>query len=260
MEMLDNNEAAIVFRGVNKSFMLFKNEKQRLHLLFRPRAYVREKRAVRNVSFVIRKGEAVALLGRNGAGKTTILKMVAGVAHPTSGLVRVNGRVSAMLGLSAGFDADLTGRENIYFRADILGIPKEDIAKREKAILAFAELGEYIDQPVRTYSSGMKARLGFAINAHINPEIIIVDEALSVGDKQFRKKCNQKIKEILEQKVTFLFVTHSAAEAQRFCKRGLVLQNGRIVCDDDISVAAAFYDAMLKQPVQKKSHRSGRKK
>ncbi len=167
--------------------------------------------------------------------------MITGVAHPTEGSITVNGRVGALLELTAGFDNEMTGRENIYFRGDILGIKKNQMKELEKNIVAFADLGDYIDQPVRTYSSGMKARLGFAINVNIRPDILIVDEALSVGDKEFREKCRTIIGEKIGEGVTFLFVTHSINDAKRFCKRGIVMKNGQIVFDGDVERAAEFY-------------------
>ncbi len=244
--MFEDKDIAICVRDVSKVYKLFADEKARLRSFFFPHVPYTEKRAVNDVSFVIHKGESVALFGRNGAGKSTILKMIAGVSTPSQGFVRVNGRVSALLDLSAGFDQEMTGRENIYFRSDVLGIPRKEMALREDEIIDFAELGDYINQPVRTYSSGMRARLGFAINVNVAPDIIIVDEALSVGDQEFREKCNEKIKEILKQDVTFLFVTHSVASAKSFCKRGLVLRNGRLVYDGDIESAVEQYDGLLR--------------
>ena len=175
--------------------------------------------------------------------------MITGVTQPTKGIIRINGRVSAMLELMAGFDSELTGRQNIYFRGELLGARKSEISKVEKDIIEFAQLGEYIDQPVRTYSSGMKARLGFALNINIRSEILIVDEALSVGDESFRIKCNNKINELVNSGATFLFVTHSAAAAKKFCKRGIVLRGGRIVFDGEIGEAADYYAAMLKEKI-----------
>lgn len=173
------------------------------------------KHAVVDMNLTVERGEAVAILGRNGAGKSTMLKMITGVTFPTSGEIYVNGIVSALLELTSGFDQEFTGRENIYLKGRILGLNDEDIAKLEPAIIDFAELEEYIDQPVRTYSSGMKARLGFSICVNINPEILIVDEALSVGDRAFRDKCTKKVKEIMQGDITLLFVTHSPEIAKR---------------------------------------------
>lgn len=234
---------AIEFKNVSKRYKLYKNDKQRFRAIFLRNIKPKIKNATDDVSFVINKGETVALFGKNGAGKSTLLKMITGVSYPTTGEINVNGRVSALLELSAGFDPEFTGRENIYFRGQLLGIHHSEIASLENDIIEFAELGDYIDQPVRTYSSGMKARLGFAINVSIKPEILIVDEALSVGDKAFRKKCNQKINKIVEDgNVTFLFVTHSTNVAKNFCKRGIVVVAGKMVFDGPIEEAIKYYD------------------
>lgn len=237
------SEPIIEFKNVSKIYKLYKNDKHRLLSVFFKKTPYKEKKAVNNVSFVIDRGEAVAFFGKNGAGKSTVLKMITGVAYPTLGEVNVNGRVSALLELSSGFDADLSGRGNIYLKGELLGLKKEEIIKLEKSIIEFAEIEEYIDQPVRTYSSGMKARLGFAINININPEILIVDEALSVGDKAFRNKCLKRVKRIMKKEgVTLLFVTHSVETARKFCKRGIVMKKGELVYDDDIDVAIDFYE------------------
>lgn len=241
------NESVIEFKGVSKIYKLYKNDKRRLLGIFFKKVPYKEKKAVDKVSFDIKKGEAVAIFGKNGAGKSTILKMITGVTFPTSGEINVKGRVSALLELTSGFDPEFTGRENIYLKGRILGLKENEISKLEPAIVEFAELEEYIDQPVRTYSSGMKARLGFSINVNIEPEILIVDEALSVGDEAFKKKCMQKINEIIEKdNVTLLFVTHATGVAKEFCKRGIVMKKGKKICDTDIDGAIEAYNNTLK--------------
>lgn len=245
-------EKAIEFKNVFKKYKLFKNDKQRFKAVFFKSIKPKIKNAINDVSFTIEKGESVALFGRNGAGKSTLLKMITGVIYPTSGEITVNGRVSALLELTAGFDGEFTGRENIYFRAQLMGLKNEEIKALEPEIVEFADLGMYIDQPVRTYSSGMKARLGFAINANVKPEILIVDEALSVGDKAFRIKCNDKINEIVGSGVTFLFVTHSTHVAKDFCKRGIVMKNGKMIYDGAVEDAAAFYEDMVDKEIAAK--------
>lgn len=241
------NENVIEFKGVSKIYKLYKNDKRRLLGIFFKKVPYKEKKAVDKVSFDIKKGEAVAIFGKNGAGKSTILKMITGVTFPTSGEINVKGRVSALLELTSGFDPEFTGRENIYLKGRILGLKENEISKLEPAIVEFAELEEYIDQPVRTYSSGMKARLGFSINVNIEPEILIVDEALSVGDEAFKKKCMQKINEIIEKdNVTLLFVTHATGVAKEFCKRGIVMKKGKKICDTDIDGAIEVYNNTLK--------------
>jgi teichoic acid transport system ATP-binding protein len=181
--------------------------------IFSNRIPFKEVYANRDLSFTIARGESVAVMGKNGAGKSTMLKMITGVAFPTAGDIVVNGRVSALLELTAGFDNELTGRENVHLRGQIWGLENEEIKELEAKVVEFADIGDYIDQPVRTYSSGMKARVGFAISAHINPEILVVDEALSVGDKAFREKCDRLVKEIMEKRITVIFMTHSAGAA-----------------------------------------------
>lgn len=245
-------DKAIEFKNVTKKYKLYKNDKERFKGIFFKNIKAKEKNAIDDISFVVEKGESVALFGRNGAGKSTLLKMITQVVFPTSGEIYVSGRVSALLELTAGFDMEFTGRENIYFRGQLMGIPHDEIKELEPEIVDFAELGDYIDQPVRTYSSGMKARLGFAINANIKPEILIVDEALSVGDKAFRLKCNAKINEIVESGVTFLFVTHSTSVAKDFCKRGIVMRQGKMILDDTCEKAADFYEKMVAEEIERK--------
>ncbi|MFR9191999.1 MAG: ABC transporter ATP-binding protein [Anaerovoracaceae bacterium] len=239
--MKNEDIIAVQFKNVSKRYKLFKNEKDRLMSFFNNKIKYKTKKSLDNVSFEIKKGESVAFFGKNGAGKSTLLKIITGVTYPSDGIVRVNGRIGALLELTAGFDVELTGRENIYFRGDILGIKRAEMKQMEAEIVRFADLGDYIDQPVRTYSSGMRARLGFAINININPDILIVDEALSVGDREFREKCRNIISAKIEQGVTFLFVTHSILDAKKFCKRGIVMKNGHLVFDGDVKAAADFY-------------------
>lgn len=244
-KIMENN-IVIRFKKVTKMYKLYKNDKRRFLGLFFKKISYKEKKAVNNVSFDIKKGESVALFGKNGAGKSTILKLITGVTFPTEGEIQVNGRVSALLELTSGFDPEFTGRENIYLKGQILGIKDKEIQKLEPEIIKFAELDDYIDQPVRTYSSGMKARLGFSINANINPEILIIDEALSVGDEEFRRKCVKKVNDITSQKdVTLLFVTHSTAVAKDFCKRGIVMKKGKAVFDGPIDEAIEEYNKIL---------------
>lgn len=242
-----SDEVVIRFDNVTKTYNLYKNDRGRFLGIFnfkKKGMFIGSVNANDSLSFEIKKGEAVAFLGLNGAGKSTALKMVTGVTHPTSGSIEVNGRVSALLELTAGFDAQLTGRENINLRGQILGLTKQEIAEIEPEVIDFAELGLYIDQPMRTYSSGMKARLGFAFAVAIDPEILVVDEALSVGDRSFRKKCIARIREIMmDENVTVLFVTHASATAKEFCSRGIVLDKGTKVFDGSIEDATAYYEA-----------------
>lgn len=241
-------KTVIELKNVTKKYKLYKNDKQRLMGILFKRVPYRPKKAVDDVSFKIQKGESVALFGKNGAGKSTILKMITEVTFPTSGKIKINGRVSALLELTSGFDQEFTGRENIYLKGHILGLTNKEIKKLEQTIVDFADIEEYIDQPVRTYSSGMKARLGFSINVNIDPDILIVDEALSVGDEEFKNKCIEKVNEIIHKEdVTLLFVTHSTSVAQAFCKRGIVMDKGVLKFDGDIDKAIEEYNEILKK-------------
>lgn len=241
---IQENEVVISFKNVTKEYKLYKNDKARFKGLFSKRIPFKLKKAVNNLSFEVRKGDGLALIGRNGAGKSTILKMVTGVSYPTTGEIFVKGKISALLELSSGFDIESSGIENVYLKCSLLGMLQEEIDSVVDDIVEFADIGEYIDQPLRSYSSGMKSRLGFAISVNVNPDILIVDEALSVGDKNFRKKCIKRVREIMEDNnVTLLFVTHSLSTAREFCQRGIVLEKGKKLFEGPIEDAIEFYDA-----------------
>ena len=231
-------DVVIRLSHVTKQFKLFKSKRSRLLSIFGKKVNYTIKTANDDLTFEIRRGESVAFLGKNGAGKSTLLKMITGVLFPTSGEIEVKGEVSALLELTAGFDPEFTGRENIYLRGHMRGMTDDVIRKYEETIIEFADIGEYIDQPVRTYSSGMKSRLGFAINANIE-----VDEALSVGDAAFRKKCRDIVNRIIaEDNTTLLLVTHSSTMAKQFCKRGIVLYNSKVYFDGNIDDAIKIYE------------------
>ena len=241
---MSDNSVVIKFNNVSKVYKLYKSDRARFKGLFSKKVKYKENRAVKDLSFEVRKGDSLALFGRNGAGKSTILKMITGVCYPTEGEVEVEGKVSALLELAAGFDVESTGRDNIAFKCSLMGMSEEEIAEVEPDIIEFADVGDYIDQPLRSYSSGMKARLGFAISVNSRPDILIVDEALSVGDKEFRKKCKDKVAEIMaDENVTLLFVTHSLQTAKDFCKRGIVLEKGKKLFEGDIDEAIEYYDS-----------------
>ena len=184
--------------------------------------------ALSDVSFTINKGDAFGIIGRNGAGKSTILKIISGITQPTSGQVTVNGLVSSLIELGAGFHPDLTGRENVYLSAEILGITKKVIDRKFKEIVDFAELWDFIDVPVKKYSSGMYARLGFSVAISVEPEILIIDEILSVGDVFFQQKCFRKMRELIHTGITFIFVTHDTIAMQNLCSSTILLDGGRI--------------------------------
>jgi len=240
---IKNDEIAVRFTNVTKEYKLFKSDKARFKALFSSKVKYKKKIAVNKLSFELKKGEGLALIGRNGAGKSTILKMITGVAFPTEGEIYVDGKISALLELSSGFDVEASGVENIRLKCSLMGMTDEEIEKVMQDIIEFADIDEYIDQPLRSYSSGMKARLGFAISVNSKPDILIVDEALSVGDKEFRKKCTKKVQEIMsDANVTLLFVTHSLQTAQDFCQRGIVLEKGKKTFEGDIEEAIEFYE------------------
>jgi lipopolysaccharide transport system ATP-binding protein len=185
-------------------------------------------RALEDVNFTLHRGDALGIIGANGSGKSTLLQLVAGVLQQTSGSVRVNGRIAALLELGSGFNQEMTGRENVVVNAAILGMKRAQIEQRMDAIIAFADIGEYIDQPVKTYSSGMVMRLAFAVQVHVDPDILIVDEALSVGDARFQAKAMTRIDEILKRGTTLLFVGHDLNAVKSFCQHAMLLENGRI--------------------------------
>lgn len=242
--MIDERETVISFKNVTKEYKLYKNDKARFKGIFNKKIPFKLKRAVNNLSFEVKKGEGVALIGRNGAGKSTILKMITGVSFPTSGEIEVKGKISALLELSSGFDPESTGLENIDLKCSLMGMSKEEIEEVKEDIISFADIGDYIEQPLRSYSSGMKSRLGFAISVNVKPDILIVDEALSVGDRNFRKKCINRVRELMSNDdVTLLFVTHTMSTAKEFCQRGIVLEKGKKLFEGSIQEAIDFYDA-----------------
>lgn len=225
------SDTIITFKNVSKTYILYKNDQARFKALFiRPRN-PKTNKALNNVSFEIKRGESVGIVGDNGAGKSTLLKMITGVAFPDEGEIIVDGKVAALLELTAGFSLEMTGRENIYLKGYILGLEDDYIKEIEENIIEFAQLGDYIDQPVRTYSSGMKMRLGFAINVNIEPDVLVVDEALAVGDASFKRKCKDKIKEIMGNGTTVLYVSHSADSVREICPRSIYLRKGTVIYD-----------------------------
>jgi lipopolysaccharide transport system ATP-binding protein len=197
--------------------------------------------ALSDVSFEVRPGEVVGLIGRNGAGKTTLLKILSRITEPTTGRVELHGRVGSLLEVGTGFHPELTGRENIFLNGSILGMRREEIQLRFDEIVAFAEVAQFIDTPVKRYSSGMYLRLAFAVAAHLETEILLVDEVLAVGDVQFQKKCMGKIEQVAGQGRTVLFVSHNMPAVQRLCTRGILLGDGRIVRDGDVRPVVQEY-------------------
>lgn len=201
--------------------------------------------ALKDVSFSIRKGERLGILGMNGAGKSTLLKCVAGVLKPTEGKVRVSGNIVPLLELGAGFDKDYTGAENIYLYGTMLGYSRQFINTKFDEIVEFSELKEFINTPVKNYSSGMKARLGFSIATVVEPEILILDEVLSVGDAKFKKKSAKKLKSMMASGVTVLFVSHSTSQVLDICDRAIILEHGRLIGEGPAEEICARYEEMI---------------
>lgn len=231
---------AIVFHEVGKSFRIKHTGslKQAFISATRRRSTSSSMfRAVDGVSFEVPRGQSIALMGRNGSGKSTTLKLLSGVMEPDDGWIRTHGRMAGLLEVGAGFHPDLTGRQNVYLNAAILGMSKEETDARFDEILEFSEIGEFIDTEVKRYSSGMYSRLGFSVAVHTELDTLLVDEILSVGDAQFRKKCEAKMLELQRQGKTMFIVSHNASQVKRLCQRGIVLEHGRIVFDGPIDEA-----------------------
>ena len=201
--------------------------------------------ALQNVSFTVEKGDRVGILGLNGAGKSTLLKVIAGVFKPTEGSVTKHGKMVPLLELGAGFDQQYTGRENIYLYGAMLGYSKEFIDEKYDEIVKFSELKDFIDVPIKNYSSGMKSRLGFSIATVVSPKILILDEVLSVGDAKFRKKSEKKVLSMFDSGVTVLFVSHSLAQVQRICNKAMILEKGKLIAYGDIDTISKQYENCL---------------
>ena len=222
---------AVEFQGVSKSYAIYDAPGDRLKELLSLNRLKRHQDfwALHDVSFEVKRGETFCIVGENGSGKSTLLQMVAGILHPTSGTVGIYGRVSALLELGAGFNPEFSGRDNVYLNGSILGLTTRQIDQRYKDIAAFAEIGNFIDQPVKTYSSGMVVRLAFAVAINVDPEILLVDEALAVGDIYFRQRCMRKVHELRQRGITILFVSHAVSDVKAIGDRVLWLDRGRMI-------------------------------
>lgn len=202
--------------------------------------------ALKDVSLTVNKGDRLGILGLNGAGKSTLLKIIAGVLKPTEGSVTVRGKIAPLLELGAGFEPQYTGAENIYLYGAVLGYSREFIAEKYNEIVEFSELGKFIDVPLKNYSSGMKSRLGFAIATVVEPDVLILDEVLSVGDAKFKKKCEAKIQSMFDKGVTVLFVSHSLPQVKKICNKAILLEQGKIIASGDIEEVSAVYEEKTK--------------
>jgi ABC-type polysaccharide/polyol phosphate transport system ATPase subunit len=243
-------EVAIRLAGVSKTFKVLHQSPFLMHTVLRNlfgRRHQEPLVALENVSFEIRRGESVVFVGRNGAGKSTLLGLIAGTSVPSAGTVSVHGRIGALLELGTGFHPDLTGRENIFLNASLNGLSNDQIDERYDRIVAFSELADFMDVAISRYSSGMFLRLAFAVAVHLDPEIMIVDEALAVGDQQFQKKCKQRVRELLDEGRSLLFVSHQAAEALQLCRRAIWLEQGRVMRDGPAAEVLAAYEASLEK-------------
>lgn len=198
--------------------------------------------ALKDITFQVNKGERLGILGLNGAGKSTLLKIIAGVLKPTEGSVQMKGRIVPLLELGAGFDGQYTGAENIYLYGAMLGYQKPFLKEKFGEIVEFSELGDFINVPLKNYSSGMKARLGFSIATIVEPEILILDEVLSVGDARFRKKSEKKIKDMFDKGITVLFVSHSIGQIRSLCDKAIILEKGRLIAQGDVETVSAVYE------------------
>ncbi|EJT5939625.1 TPA: polysaccharide ABC transporter ATP-binding protein [Clostridium perfringens] len=250
---------AIRVKDLTKKYKLYQKRSERLANAFGKEKNIKEFYALKGVSFEISKGECVGIIGHNGAGKSTLLKLLTGVAFPTSGEIEINGRLASMLELGSGFNPELTGMENIYFNGSLNGLTKEEIDGKLKDILEFADIGNFIEQPVKNYSSGMFARLAFAVAINVDPDILIVDEILSVGDVSFQVKCMEKFNEFKKKGKTILYVSHGLGTVKKFCDRAIWLQKGEVIDDGNSVIVVERYYNLNFNPAnieQLKDHKS----
>lgn len=240
------SDTVIKITNLVKEYKMFKSKKDRLFETIIP-GYEKHDtfRALDNLNLELKKGEVLGILGKNGAGKSTLLKMITGVATQSSGTIEVNGKISSLLELGAAFNPELTGYENIYQHGQVMGLSDEEIKQKEKEIIEFADIGEHLSQPVKTYSSGMFARLAFACAINVDPDILIVDEVLSVGDMAFQLKCFKKFEQFKEKGKTIIFVTHNVADVLSNCNRAIILENGRKTFDGSVKDGVNRYKKII---------------
>lgn len=248
---MSSDDVAIRIERISKRYEIYDQPRDRLKQFILPRLrratrlthrdYFHEFWALKDISFDVRKGETVGIVGRNGSGKSTLLQIVCGTLAPTTGSVAASGRIAALLELGSGFNPEFTGRENVYLNGALLGLGKEEIDARFDDIAAFADIGEFIEQPVKTYSSGMQVRLAFAVQAMVDPDILVVDEALAVGDEKFQRKCFARIEKLKSDGTSILFVSHAAPQVVELCERALLLERGeRLLCAHPLAVTRAY--------------------
>lgn len=250
-----SSDPIISITGISKSFPVYDKPHHRLLQMLAPRSkkhlWHKEFTALRDIDLSIGQGETVGIVGRNGSGKSTLLQIICGTLMPTMGKISVRGRVAALLELGAGFNPDFTGRENVYLNGTLLGLSKAEVVERFDDIVAFADIGDFIDQPVKSYSSGMYVRLAFAVAINVMPDILIVDEALSVGDEAFQRKCFARINAIRENGATVLFVSHTASVVTELCNRAILLDRGELLGIGSPKFIISRYQKMLYSPPEK---------
>ncbi|ABC29058.1 ABC-type polysaccharide/polyol phosphate transport system, ATPase component [Hahella chejuensis KCTC 2396] len=259
---LKADDTAICIRNLSKCYQIYESPRDRLKQFVIPRLkrftrqpperYYREFWALRDVSFNIKRGETVGIVGRNGSGKSTLLQIICGTLSPTEGTVEINGRIAALLELGAGFNPEFTGRENVYLNAAVLGLSQSEVDERFDDIAAFADIGQFIDQPVKTYSSGMVVRLAFAVAINVDPEILVIDEALSVGDELFQRKCFSRIEAIRDSGATILFVSHSGGTVVELCDRAVLMDSGERLAVGKPKQIIGSYQKLLYAPEDKR--------
>lgn len=242
-----SSDVAIKVENLSKCYHIYDKPRDRLMqmLPFGRKQYFREFWALKDVSFDIRRGETIGIIGRNGSGKSTLLQMICGTLNPSGGTVQTNGRIAALLELGAGFNPEFTGRENVYLNSTVLGLSQHEIENCFDDIASFADIGNFIDQPIKLYSSGMMVRLAFAVAIHVKPDILIVDEALSVGDAYFQAKCANRVRKIIDDGATLLFVSHDTASVKSLCNRAVLLEKGYNKFVGDVNTAVEQYYSAL---------------
>jgi lipopolysaccharide transport system ATP-binding protein len=254
-----SSKAAISVEGISKSYQIYGQPHDRLKQSIFPKIqklfgkpqkkYYHEFLAIRNISFEIGRGETVGIIGRNGSGKSSLLQLICGTLHPTKGNIFTNGRIAALLELGSGFNPEFTGRENVYMNAAVLGLSVDEVNQRFESIVSFADIGDFLDQPVRTYSSGMAVRLAFAVAINVDPQILIIDEALSVGDELFQRKCFSRIEEIKKGGATILFVSHAGATVIELCDRAILVDSGEVLQIGTPKEVVGNYQKLIYAPI-----------
>lgn len=257
-----SSEVAVKVERLSKCYQIYEEPRDRLKqfilpriqrlLSLQPKEYFRGFWALNDISFEVKKGETVGIIGRNGSGKSTLLQMICGTLNPSNGSIKVNGRIAALLELGSGFNPEFTGRENVYMNAALIGLSRDEIDARLEDVVSFADIGEFINQPVKTYSSGMVVRLAFAIAINADPEILIVDEALSVGDELFQRKCFARIEMIRMKGGTILFVSHSASTIVDLCDKAILIDEGQMISIGSPKNIVGLYQKLLYAPADKK--------